>query len=234
MKLKTGERTGHLMRNNKDNKDNKDSKDNIKVFTQSSIRIGSSAGNIYLDPFRIREASHDAAYILITHDHYDHFSPEDIGKVCGSDTVLVVPEKMEKKAQKEAGFVKRIDTVRPGADYEIDGLEFETVPAYNNLKPFHPKSAGWVGYILRLGGKRIYIAGDTDITKENRQVQCEIALVPIGGTYTMNVKQAAELINAIRPEVAIPTHYGSIVGKQEDAEVFRENVEEAVRVEIKM
>lgn len=208
--------------------------DNIKVFTHSSIRIGSRVGNIYLDPFRMEETPHDAAYILITHDHYDHFSPEDIEKVGKSDTVLVVPEKMEAKAQKAALYVGRICTVKPGTYHEFDGLELETVPAYNNVKPFHPKSAEWVGYVLRLDGKRIYVAGDTDMTKENKQVKCDIALVPIGGTYTMNAKKAAELVNTIRPSVAIPTHYGSIVGKREDADVFRENVKEPVRVEIRM
>lgn len=208
--------------------------ENIKVFTQSSIRIGSRVGNIYLDPFRMEDAPHDADYILITHDHHDHFSPEDIAKAARSDTVLIVPEKMEEKARQAAGSVGRICTVKPGTYHEFNGLELETVPAYNNVKPFHPKSAEWVGYILRLDGKRIYIAGDTDMTKENKQVQCDIALVPIGGTYTMNAKKAAELVNCIRPSVAIPTHYGSIVGKKEDAEVFRENVKEPVRVEILM
>lgn len=206
--------------------------DNIKVYTQSSIRIGSRVGNIYLDPFQMKEAPHDAAYILITHDHYDHFSPEDIAKIGRSDTILIVPEKMEMKAHKAAGSVGRICTVKPGTYHALDGLELETVHAYNHVKPFHPKSAEWVGYILRLDGKRIYIAGDTDVTKESKQVQCDSALVPIGGTYTMNAKKAAELVNCIRPSVAIPTHYGSIVGKKEDAEVFRENVKEPVRVEI--
>ena len=198
--------------------------DKIKVFTHSSIRIESRMGNIYLDPFRMEEAPHDAAYILITHNHYDHFSPEDIGKAGKRDTVLIVPDRMEAKARKEAGSVGKICTVKPGTYHEFDGLELETVPAYNNLKPFHPRSAEWVGYILRLD----------DVTKENKQVQCDIALVPIGGTYTMNAKKAAELVNSIRPSVAIPTHYGSIVGKKEDADEFRENVKEPVRVEIKM
>jgi L-ascorbate metabolism protein UlaG (beta-lactamase superfamily) len=110
-------------------------------------------------------------------------------------------------------LVGRILTVKPGVYREVEDLEFETVPAYNLLKPFHPKGAEWVGYILRIDGKRIYIAGDTDETKEAKAVKCDIALVPIGGTYTMDAKKAAELVNTIRPEVAIPTHYGSIVGK---------------------
>lgn len=206
---------------------------NIDVFTQNSIRIRSSIGNIYVDPFQMREAPADAAFVLITHDHYDHFSPEDIRKAAGKDCVLIVPEKMKDKAKEAAGSVKSISVVAPGGSYEIGGLKFETVPAYNSLKPFHPKNAGWVGYVIEADGSRIYIAGDTDATKEAQAVKCDIALVPIGGTFTMNAKKAAELINTIRPAAAIPTHYGGIVGKKEDADVFAANVKVPVKVEIK-
>ena len=176
----------------------------------------------------------DAAYILITHDHYDHFSPEDITKVVGDHTILVVPEKMESKAQEVAGMMSRVVTVKPGVYKEIDGLEFETIPAYNIMKPFHPKGAEWVGYILRIDGKRIYIAGDTDATKEARTVKCDVALVPIGGTYTMDAKKAAELVNEIRPSVAIPVHYGAVVGSPKDGDVFAANVKDPIKVEFKI
>ena len=130
--------------------------------------------------------------------------------------------------------MRSICTVAPGASYVIEGLKIETIPAYNNLKPFHPKTAGWVGYILELDGRRIYIAGDTDATKEAQSVRCDIALVPIGGTYTMNAKKAADLINQIKPAIAIPTHYGGIVGKKEDAAAFAANAAPPTKVEIKM
>jgi L-ascorbate metabolism protein UlaG (beta-lactamase superfamily) len=208
--------------------------DNIDVFTQSSIRINDGGKVIYVDPFKMAVEPRNADYIFITHDHYDHFSPEDIEKVACSDTVLVVPEKMAGKAKVLSGIVKKIVTVKSGVHHDIDGLEVETVPAYNILKPFHPKSAGWVGYILLVGGRRIYIAGDTDETKENKVIKCDIALVPIGGTYTMDAKKAAEFVNTLRPEVAIPTHYGSIVGKPSDGEVFAGLVKEPIKVEIKL
>ena len=208
--------------------------ENIEVFTQNSIRIRAGIGNIYIDPFRMKEDPKDANYILITHDHYDHFSPDDIRKVAGERCVLIVPEKMRSKAREAEGTVNSIRTVAPGASYEIAGLKLETIPAYNNLKPFHPKSAGWVGYILELDGRRIYIAGDTDATKEAQSVRCDIALVPIGGTYTMNAKKAADLINRIKPAIAIPTHYGGIVGKKEDAAVFTANVTPPIKVEIRI
>ncbi len=203
--------------------------DKIDVFKQNSIRIKSDVGTIYIDPFKIDDETHDADFILITHDHYDHFSSEDIDKIKKDTTVLVVPEKMEAKAVKESG-IKEIETVKPGTYHEIGNLELETIPMYNILKPFHPKAAGWVGYILKINGKRIYIAGDTDATKEAKEVICDIALVPIGGTYTMDAKKAAELVNEINPEVAIPTHYGSIVGKLSDAKVFAANVKDSIKV----
>ena len=204
--------------------------DNIEVFTQSSIRVKSGVGTIYVDPFRMKEESHDADYVLITHDHYDHFSIEDIHKVIKDTTIIVVPARMEDDAKEFEHEVGGIVTVKPGVYKEISGLEIETIPAYNTVKHFHPRRAEWVGYILRVEGKRIYIAGDTGLTKEAKQVRCDIALVPVGGTYTMDTKRAAELINTIRPEYVIPTHYGSIVGKQSDGQTFAALVKSPVKV----
>ena len=204
--------------------------DNIEVFTQSSIRVKSGAGTIYIDPFRMKVEPHDADYVLITHDHYDHFSIEDIHKVIKNTTILVVPARMEDDARELEREVGEIVTVKPGVYKELSGLELETIPAYNTVKPFHPRRAEWVGYILRVDGKRVYIAGDTGATKEAKQVKCDIALVPVGGTYTLDTKRAADLINIIRPEYAIPTHYGSIVGKKSDGQTFASLVKSPVKV----
>nr|MCR4610630.1 MBL fold metallo-hydrolase [Lachnospiraceae bacterium] len=122
----------------------------------------------------------------------------------------------------------------PNESKDVDGLEFETVMSYNPMKPFHRKNAGWVGYIFKVDGMRIYVAGDTDATKEARAVRCDVALIPIGGTYTMDAKQAAVLVNDICPKVVIPIHYGSIVGKPTDGQVFAENVKEPIKVEFKI
>ncbi len=212
-----------------------DMTDNIRVFKHNSICIESKKGMIYIDPFEMDNSPKDAAYILITHDHYDHFSPEAIEKVANKNTVLVVPEKMKSKAAEVAAVVGKIEYVNPGASYEVEGLQFETVAAYNILKPFHPKSAGWVGYIISVDGKRIYVAGDTDATKEAKAVNCDIALVPVGGTYTMDAKKAAELINTIAPEVAIPVHYGLITGTSKNAgEEFSRLVKSPVKVEVRI
>ena len=208
--------------------------ENIRVLTHSSIRIQSGDTVLYVDPYKVSGRPQDADFVFITHDHFDHFSPEDIEKVSCDKTVLVVPEKMRDKVLQEADETRGIIPVKPDAPYDINGFSFETVPAYNRLKPFHPKTAGWVGYIFCLDGKRIYVAGDTDATPDAKKVRCDVALVPVGGTYTMNASQAAELVNTIRPAAAIPTHYGSVAGSAADAESFREKVDPAVHIEIKM
>ena len=111
-------------------------------------------------------------------------------------------------------------TVESNKEYMVQGIKFETIPAYNTNKTFHPKENDWIGYIITLDGIRYYIAGDTDITEENRKVKCDVAFVPVGGTYTMNYSEAAELVNIIKPKIAVPIHYGSVVGTKQDATNF--------------
>ncbi len=206
----------------------------ITVNGQNSIRIESDLGVIYVDPFRIPKATKDAAFIFITHDHYDHFSPEDIAMVAGKNTLLILPEKMKGKATEVAHLVEETVSVKPGEQQMIRGLEVETVAAYNLMKPFHPKGAGWVGYIFNINGERIYVAGDTDATAEAKAVKCDIAIIPIGGTYTMDPKQAADYVNTVAPKIAIPVHYGSIVGSPQDGDTFAGLVKEPVKVELKI
>ena len=206
--------------------------DQIQLFTQNSIRIEGCEQVIYVDPFQMRTAPGDADYVFITHDHFDHFSPEDIKKVSSKKTLLVFPLKMADQVRKAGLEPAGVEPVLPGKIYSVEGLQFETVPAYNAIKPFHPKRAGWVGYIFNVDGRRIYAAGDTDLTKEAGEVRCDIALVPIGGKFTMNAGKAAELINRISPKIAIPTHYGHIVGNEKDADVFKGLVKPQIRVEI--
>ena len=208
--------------------------DSIRVYKQNHVSVFFAGKTVHIDPFMTDTAPHNADIILITHDHYDHFSVKDVANVASGDSVLVVPENMKKKAAEAGKYVGRTETVKPNESYCIDGLEFDTVPAYNIRKPFHPKSAGWVGYILKIGGKKIYIAGDTDKTPEAESVECDVALVPIGGTYTMNAKEAADLVNVIKPEIAIPVHYGGIVGKEKDGKEFARFVDPAIKVVFKI
>ena len=190
--------------------------ENIEVLYHSSIRINKEK-IIYIDPFKINKNYNDADIIYITHDHYDHYSEEDIDKVINENTTIIIPDELLTKLLRKGINKNAIITVEPNKNYMVQGIKFETISAYNTNKTFHPKENGWVGYIIIINGIRYYIAGDTDITEENKQVECDVAFVPVGGTYTMDFKEAASLINEIKPKIAIPIHYGSIVGTEQDA-----------------
>lgn len=193
--------------------------ENVEILCHSSIRI-KNKNIIYVDPFKIEKNYNDADLIFITHDHYDHYSEEDIDKVINKNTIIIVPDGLLIKLLKKGIDKDRIVVVKPNNEYKIDEIIFKTVPAYNTNKKFHPKENGWVGYIINLESTRYYIAGDTDITEENQKVNCDIAFVPVGGTYTMDYIEAASLVNKIEPKIAIPIHYGSIVGTKQDAANF--------------
>ncbi len=205
--------------------------ENVEVLYHSSLRIDNGKV-IYVDPFKIEGNYSDADIIFITHDHYDHYSEDDIEVVRKSDTIIIAPESLRDRILKSGFEEDYIIIVEPNRTYNIDDITFETVPAYNISKAFHPKSNKWVGYIIEIKGIRYYIAGDTDKTEENSKVECDIAFVPVGGTYTMNSKEAAELVNEIKPKIAIPIHYGSIVGTKQDAIDFVERLNSTIRGEI--
>ena len=206
---------------------------NIEVLCHSSIRMDKGK-IIYVDPFHIEENYQDADIILITHSHYDHFSEEDIEKVRKDDTIIYVTEDYVENARQLGFSENKIIGVKPNQTYYEGNMEINTVPAYNVNKQFHPKENNWVGYILKIDGISYYIAGDTDITEENKKIKCDVAFVPVGGTYTMTAKEAAELINIIKPKVAIPIHYGDIVGTKEDATTFVNSLENGIDGKILM
>lgn len=199
---------------------------NIEINCHSSIKINTDK-IIYIDPFKIQSESHDADIILITHDHYDHYSPEDIEKILNDKTVIVAPKTME-----ELIDMKKVILVEPEKVYNIEGIKVETVLAYNVNKQFHLKEKNWLGYIIEINKIRYYIAGDTDITPENKQVKCDVAFIPVGGTYTMNYEEAAELTNIIKPKIVVPTHYGSIVGTKEDGIQFKKLIDSVIECRI--
>ena len=193
--------------------------ENIEVLYHSSIRINKDK-IIYIDPFKIDKNYNDADIVFITHDHYDHYSEKDIDKVINKNTTIIIPEELLTKLLRKGINKNAIITVEPNVKYMVQGIKFETIPAYNTNKSFHPKENDWVGYIITLNDIRYYVAGDTDITEENRKVKCDVAFVPVGGTYTMNYSEAAELVNIIKPKIAVPIHYGSVVGTKQDATNF--------------
>ena len=192
----------------------------IECLGHSTIKINKNNKIIYIDPYNISDGINDADYIFITHNHYDHFSEEDIKKVKNNETIIIITEDLYTNTLKLGFNGMNIITVKPNENYQVEGIKFSTIPAYNTNKTFHPKENNWVGYIIELEGSKYYIAGDTDITEENKKVKCDVAFVPVGGTYTMDFKEAAHLINEIKPKIAVPIHYGSIVGTNQDATDF--------------
>ena len=198
----------------------------IKVNSQSSIKIISDK-IVYFDPYQITEETHDADLIFITHDHPDHFSIEDIKKVEKEETVYVIPDCMYNLLGGE-----NVVTLNPYEKTEVEGYETLTLPSYNVRSGFHPKEKGYLGYLVTIEGKRVYVAGDCDRNEDNRKVRCDIAFVPIGGKFTMDVEEAAELINEIRPESVIPTHYGSFVGGKDAGKKFSELIDDGIEVKL--
>ena len=200
----------------------------ISINCHSSIRIDDGK-IIYFDPFKIEDETHDADIIFITHDHHDHFSIDDIKKIEKDDTVYVVPESMYNLLGGE-----NVITVKPYEKVLVEDYEVYVVPSYNANSSFHPKEKAYVGYVVTIGGKRVYVAGDCDLNDDNKKIKCDIALLPIGGKYTMDYTQAAQLANIINPEVVIPTHYGDIIGSKQDVVNFKELINNNIIVDVKI
>ncbi len=171
---------------------------------------------IYIDPWQLGTGLPPADLILVTHSHHDHCSREDVNLVSQPQTIIFAPP--DCAACLPPGFRPAI----PGMKVEIGGVAIEAVPAYNIDRPFHPRSSNWVGYLVEMGGERIYHAGDSDFIPEMEEITADIALLPVGGTYTMDAAEAARAADRIAPSLAIPIHYNRIVGSAADAERFIE------------
>lgn len=187
--------------------------ENVHWLGHACIRI-SGKKIIYVDPFQI-QGGETADIILITHGHYDHLSKDDIRKIQGEHTIFVVPSA---SAGDVSGNVRSVD---PGDELLVEDVEIRVVPAYNVGKQFHPKEAGHVGYLFKVEGITYYHSGDTDIIPEMKGLQPDVAFLPVGGTYTMTADEGAQAVKDIQPKVAVPMHWGSIVGSKKDAERFQ-------------
>jgi L-ascorbate metabolism protein UlaG (beta-lactamase superfamily) len=181
---------------------------------------------VYIDPWKLAPGAEKADVILVTHEHYDHFSKEDISRISKPDTVVVGPPSVAKQLGPKAIIAK------PGEQLTAAGIPIQVVPAYNPNKRFHPKSAGHVGYIVTLNGQRIYHAGDTDLIPEMAHIKADIALLPVGGTYVMTAAEAAQAADLIKPALAIPMHYGDpdVAGTRADAEEFKKSAKVPVEI----
>ena len=195
----------------------------IEVLHHASIKL-TGTKTIYIDPYNILEDTHDADYIFITHDHYDHYDPESINKISKPTTKIIVPKCLEHENNSLV--------VLPGNEYKIDDIFFKTIPSYNTNKEFHPREKNYVGYNILLEDKYYYIMGDTDRTPEADAVNTNICFVPIGGVYTMDVSEAIQYINDLKPEMAIPIHYGTIVGDKSLGIEFKNNINNEIETKI--
>ena len=196
--------------------------ENIHWLGHAGFRIDGDKV-IYFDPYQI-ESGPQADLIFISHDHFDHCSPEDVAKIQGPETIIITEKD---SAGKLTGDVR---VIKPGETLVLDGVKILGVPSYNTDKDFHPRRNGWLGFLVEMSGISIYHSGDTDFIPEMKELNVDIALLPVSGTYVMTADQAVKAALAIGPELAIPMHYGTIVGGNQDAVTFKSALDGKVRV----
>ena len=201
----------------------------ITINTHSSICIND---DIYFDPYNIAEKKKNAKAIFITHSHYDHLDIPSIHNLFNSDTVIVAPEDCISTLREEGFLDENLKQASPNQTSVVYDVSFNTFASYNIGKRFHPKLNNWVGYTVNINGVLYTVCGDSDLTEELKNIKTDVLFVPIGGTYTMDIKEGATLTNTIKPKVAIPVHYGSIVGKITDGERFAKLIDKNITVNI--
>ncbi|RKY01375.1 MAG: MBL fold metallo-hydrolase [Spirochaetes bacterium] len=199
--------------------------ENVEFKGHATFKIKGSKV-IYTDPYQIG-TEEPADIILVTHSHFDHCSPEDIRKLVTENTKIICSKDCVGKLRDLGGEVKGVE---PGNIIDVDGVKIEVVPAYNINKTFHPKSSRWNGYVFTLDGVTYYHPGDTDKIPEMSDIKANVVFLPVGGTYTMDWKEAAEAAKLINPDVVIPMHYGAVVGSEKDAEEFAHLVGSKARI----
>lgn len=197
----------------------------IKWLGHDGFEISTNGIRVVIDPYQVKSPE-PADIILITHPHFDHCSTDDIDKLKKSSTVFIADPA---SAEKLSGDVR---IVKPGDSLTINEIQIEAVPAYNIGKAFHPKDKNWLGYIITAEQTRIYHAGDTDLIPEMEDLSVDIALLPVSGTYVMTADEAIEAVKRLKPKIAVPMHYDTIVGTGDDAEKFKKALEEICKVVI--
>lgn len=199
----------------------------IKWLGHASFKIKAKDRLLYIDPWEIKKPE-PADLVFITHSHFDHLSSKDLKKLVTKDTYVIAPSDCKTDIPGECSFMP----VVPDDSNEIYDLKFKAVSAYNINKQFHPKSNNWLGYVIEIEGNKIYHCGDTDLIPEMNALEVDIALLAIGGTYTMNAKEAAESAKRIKAKIVIPMHYGKIIGSDKDVKILKDNLPENIELKI--
>ena len=201
----------------------------IRDFAENNIQWSGNASflfsgekTVYIDPgANVKSAQADL--ILITHEHSDHFNERAVKKLMGPETVVIAPDK----------YIDSVVLLKPGEKTVAQGVEIEAVPAYNIIRNTHPKSMGWVGYIITLDGIRIYISGDTDHIPEMKEIKADIAILSVGGKYMMDYQEGVMAALDIQPRIAIPCHYLGVVVDYQAGKRFKENLQGKIEVVVK-
>lgn len=194
----------------------------ITWLGHAGFMIKAVGKTVYIDPYKVTHGE-KADLILVTHEHYDHCDPSSISMLLKDDTIVIGPCEVKNK-------IDRTRTIKVNNSIDLDCFKIFAVPAYNREKSFHPQGCG-VGFVITVDGVRIYHAGDTDMIPEMGEIlDIDIALLPVGGTYTMNAHEAAEAAKTISPKLAIPMHWGDIIGTRRDAEDFSKLAETKVEI----
>jgi L-ascorbate metabolism protein UlaG (beta-lactamase superfamily) len=211
-----------------------ESLDRIEWLGHAGFRVKTRAGTVYIDPYRT-SGGPPADVVLITHDHFDHFSRDDVLRLASGRTTVIGPATVIEQLK------GRTISIAPGDSVEVDELEITAIPAYNTNKldsegrPFHSRDAGWVGYLLRDSARRIYHSGDTDVIPEMDQAAgVDVALLPVSGTYVMTAIEAAEAARRIEPRVAVPMHWGTVIGTEQDAQDFAREARDKAKVDVRI
>ncbi len=205
--------------------------ENLHWLGHASFRLDGSK-IIYFDPWKLSQDSPKADIILISHEHFDHYSPNDLRLISTKDTVIVTDKTVSKQLQREKLTYREIKALSSGDNIDISGIQVKAVASYNINKQFHTRDSQKLGFIVTMDGVSIYHAGDTDNIPEMKDYQCDIALLPVSGTYVMTAEEASAAALIIKPKIAIPMHYGDIVGSAKDAQAFKDLLREKIEVKI--